>query len=437
MNERRFDTEAAQFEPRIGQLLRDYAGTADMPFDPIAVASDAATAAPRGAPWAGRRGLFGPSLRTAAIAFLLLGMLAALVGSALVLGLPNLPLPVIPSGPRFSAGEVVATVDSQIVRIDLATGQRRVVADGWVLAMSPDRTRVLRATASANPEGWPGSSGYFGPLAITDATGTDVDQVLPGAWVASWSPDGRYLALEGLFTDESHYAVWDTQQESVTYLPFTRHPNLILRPTWAPDGHHLLVMDGWGSVITDPTGRSRQPVVEGAGGLMYWSPDGRYILRDPNPGLLGGCCLSLLDLRLTGTIGGPCCQSLRAVSPDLTSRDVGTVPLVPSPSWSPDSRHYAGVTAEGIVVVSLDHPGQGRVIYPAAADDPRQRLPAQFVEWSPDSRKIAFVGRDPADAIRVQRYALLVVDALGSGGVGVIATLNEPPAPGAAGLLNW
>jgi hypothetical protein len=437
MNERRFDTEAAQFERRFGQALYDYALLADTPLDAIAVASAAVEAAPRVGPWAGRRGMFGPSLRTAAIVFLLLGMLAALVGSALVLGLPDLPLPVIPSGPRFSAGEVVATVDRQVVRIDLATGQRRVVADGWVLAMSPDRTRVLRATATANPEGWPGSSGYFGPLAITDAAGTDVDQVLPGAWVASWSPDGRYLALEGLFTDESHYAVWDTQQDAVTYLPFTRHPNLILRPTWALDSQHLLVMDGWGSVITDPTGGIRQPVVEGAGGLMYWSPDGRYILRDPNPSLTGGCCLSLLDMRRTGTIGGPCCQSLRAVNPDLTSREVGLVQLVPSPSWSPDSRHYAGVTAGGIVVVSLDHPGQARVLFQADAEDPRQRLPAQFVEWSPDSRQIAFVGRDPADALRAQRYALLVVDALGGGGVRVIARLDEPPSPGAVGLLDW
>jgi hypothetical protein len=437
MNDRRFDTDAARFEPWIGQLLRDYAVMADTPFDPIAVASAAATAAPRIAPWAGRRGLFGPSLRTAALALLLLGMLAALLGGALVLGLPDLPVPVIPSGPRFGAGEVVVTIDGQIMRIDLATGRRSVVADGWVLAMSPDRTRVLRATTTANPEGWPGSSGYLGPLAITDAAGTDMDQVLPGAWVASWSPDGRYLALEGLFTDESHYAVWDTQQESVTYLPFTRHPNLILRPTWAPDSQHLLVMDGWGSVITDLTGRIRQPVVEGASGLMYWSPDGRYILRDPNPGLFGGCCLSPVNMRRTGTIGGPCCQSLRAVNPDFTSREVGLVPLVPSPSWSPDSRHYAGVTPEGIVVVSLDHPGQSWVLYQADADDPRQRLPAQFVEWSPDSRQIAFVGRDPTDAVRVQRYALLTVDAVGSGGVRVIATLDEPPPPGAVGLLNW
>jgi hypothetical protein len=124
------------------------------------------------------------------------------------------------------------------------------------------------------------------------------------------------------------------------------------------------------------------------------------------------------------------------VRPDLSTTEVGLVPFVQLPSWSPDSRRYAGITAEGVTVVSLDHPDEGRVIYrPVDADDPRHQVPLQFVEWSPDGQRIAFVGFDPADETG-ERLALLVVNADGGGEARVIATLDGL-SPGAIGVLDW
>jgi hypothetical protein len=436
MSEQDFQADSA-FERRFSELLNDYAVLADRPFDAIEVASAAVAATPRLAPWARPGRLFRPISRSAMALVLLMIVLTALLGVFMVGGPPNLPDPVIPSGPRFGHGELLLATNGRVLRINVATGQRRVVAEGWVLAMSPDRSRFLRATAAANPTGWPGPTGFRGPLVVTDAAGNDLDQVALGASAATWSPDGRYVALEGLFAPDSNFAVWDMQTGATTFLPFTRHPELVLRPTWAPDGRHLLVLDRWGAVITDPLGETRQVVVEGASGLMYWSPDGAYILRDPLSGTLGAkCCLSLRSVQREGTIGGPCCQSLRSVRPDLSTTEVGLLPFVQLPSWSPDSRHYAGITAEGVTVASLDHPDEGRVIYRSSdADDPRHQVPLQFVEWSPDGRQIAFVGFDPADETG-ERLAVIVVDADG-GGARVIATLDGLPFPGAIGVLDW
>jgi Tol biopolymer transport system component len=124
------------------------------------------------------------------------------------------------------------------------------------------------------------------------------------------------------------------------------------------------------------------------------------------------------------------------VRPDLSTTEVGLVPFVQLPRWSPDSRHYAGITAEGVTVVSIEHPDEGRVVYRSiSADDPRRQVPLQFVEWSPDGRRIAFVGFDPADETG-ERLALLVVDADGGGEPRVIATLDGLPL-GAIGVLDW
>jgi Tol biopolymer transport system component len=60
----------------------------------------------------------------------------------------------------------------------------------------------------------------------------------------------------------------------------------------------------------------------------------------------------------------------------------------------------AGVSVDGVTVVSLENPSQPRVVYP------RERLPqatlgsewtveAQDVKWSPDGRQLAFVAWDP------------------------------------------
>lgn len=113
----------------------------------------------------------------------------------------------------------------------------------------------------------------------------------------------------------------------------------------------------------------------------FWSPDGRRLLVETEGGNL------VLDART-----GRRLRRLR-VSPGYLGRQpfspdglrIARHHLLDRASWSPDGRHLAGDTADGVAIVEV---ASGRV---TRFDTPR----ALEVAWSPDSRQIAAYGAPP------------------------------------------
>jgi hypothetical protein len=382
MREQEMGTDSTTFEGRFAALLSQYAGAADQPFDGTAIAATAVDA-PAMHRRIGHVRLFGPSLRAGWVLLLLLGLMVALVGGSIILGtLP--PGPPAPPAPAFAPDELLfVDVGDQIVAVSISTGERRELAEGALMDISPDRTRLVRVPGPWGPERHPvgGSS-----LIVTDARGTDLARVPYGAAFAAWSPDGRYIAFnhrpEAGQPRGGEYSVWDTATGAVTRL-LGPTPELGSTPSWAPDSRHVLLTTDRGLVVSNLDGEVVRTIPGSDGGsLGYWSPDGAHILHEHvTPGGSEG-----LERLRNGYL------ELLAVGPGLSTEVVSRFePYIGSPSWSPDGRMVAGTSVDGVTVVSMEDLSEFRVVYP------RERLGSDWgvaVRWSPDGRRLAFSAWD-------------------------------------------
>jgi WD40 repeat protein len=103
------------------------------------------------------------------------------------------------------------------------------------------------------------------------------------AYAVSWSPDGRYLAIGGNWTSE-YVKVYFFDGKSFTTLPNINYGGTAKSISWSPDGTYLAIGGEWtdnyvrvyhfnGTSFTSLT----NPGYNGNVSSLAWSPDGKYL----------------------------------------------------------------------------------------------------------------------------------------------------------------
>jgi Tol biopolymer transport system component len=208
-----------------------------------------------------------------------------------------------------------------------------------------------------------------------------------------------------------------------------------LAALWSPDMRHIAAVRDLGGPILTPAieilaadGTGKRSFEPGPGGTpsLSWSPDGQRLAIATYPASLQRGAVDpatgVIHLAVVGLDG-----SSRDVTlpPDATwfataQPEIWTVPDL-SVRWSPDGRWIAvarndASSAGRWHLVAVD----GWTVQPLSElVEGRCHVPADFIDWFPDGRRLATVGDLAGDNE-------LCVEALGSGGGGAAAT----PEPG-------
>jgi serine/threonine protein kinase/Tol biopolymer transport system component len=258
---------------------------------------------------------------------------------------------------------------------------RRLTDFGFNPAWSPDGREIVCGTASiAKPQIWKTDSDIF---RVNVATGARRRIASGNAAQPSWSPHGRRIAYWGLLPETGKRMIWTIPAEGGEAVPAVDDGHLNWNPVWSPDGRYVYfasdrsgVMNLWRLPVDEGSGRARgqpEPVLTSQEPCMLpsLSRDGRQIAYASD-----GSRATLDKIGFdpaTGAIAGP------------RIAIVQTSGMMVDCAASPDGKwlvYQLLAPREEFFVVHPDGTGWRRLV----GDEHKNRTP----QFSPDSSRIAF-----------------------------------------------
>jgi hypothetical protein len=227
---------------------------------------------------------------------------------------------------------------------------RMQVAAGTTPLFSPDGMRMAYFVAAApTPDGGPLVQGIIRTANIDGSEPKDAGQNSANAYITfvRWSPDGRYLAINGTLNGPGSILLFDFMTGKSSGLTFTQG-QVSLVYDWAPDGRNALwqasanYSDAKDLYYGDPT-RGGDGAVRLTNGQNRYTPNGSAY-----PGAYYTAARFAPDGRSVAVAGSTLFfLATPGQQSTLAGKTIGGLGNITSLAWSPDGRALAVATSNG------------------------------------------------------------------------------------------
>jgi Tol biopolymer transport system component len=194
------------------------------------------------------------------------------------------------------------------------------------------------------------------------------------------SPDGSRIAFTWDGGNSKHPAVYVKEIASGEPRLLTSSPLRHTGPAWSPDGQMIaFVRDpgNHGEVYTIPaTGGVEQKVLDGQGGNVAWTPDGKSLVVADRPNASEPFRLFVFD---------PLSGAKRQITFPITGLGDRFHSVSPNGRWVAFSRWLSGTSVMGIFIVPLAGGDARRIVAESGV------MP--FLCWTPDSQEVVYASR--------------------------------------------